>query len=351
MKQIVKSIWILILLVGFSSNLRASDKVIADSIKITQIVNDFYDWYLTSIKEKKYHEFKPRFVESTNGMTTLDYSSYLDNLKIHGFSDTLIKKEKQSYSDCIDNLGKVKHTDFQNTIFTDLDEFVQTNCDFGNYYRWTGGQEPIEGIRITHIKFVSKNVAMVSLEYYETDKRENIKHYWGNNFVTLRKLNNKWKIDSIDSWKKDNSITSNCLDSEIQRIKYDTLASYLGYEYYCNDSVICSSEFDTTDNREIFYIVDKMPVYEDSISGIINYIQNNIRYPNIQTDIIARVFIRFIVEENGNLTNIKILRGIDPLLDNEAIRVIQNMPNWRPGECNGKKVPVYFTVPVRFGLQ
>lgn len=197
--QIVKPIWILILLIGFSSNLKASDNLKADSIKITQIVIGFYDWYLTSIKEKKYSDFKPRFVESKNGMTTLDYSAYLDKLKIHRFSDTLILKEKQSYSDCIVNLSKVKYADFQKTSFTDLDEYEQTNCDFGNYYRWTGGQEPIDGIRIIDIKFISTDIASVSIVYFEINANENEK-YWGKNNLTLIKTGGDWFIDKIDSW-------------------------------------------------------------------------------------------------------------------------------------------------------
>lgn len=201
--QIVKTTLILIFLIGFSSNLKASDKLNADSIKISQIVHGFYNWYLTSIKEKKYSDFKPRFIESKNGMTTLDYSAYLDNLKIHGFSDTLIKKEQQSYSDCIENLGKVKYADFQKSSFTDLDEYEQTNCDFGNFYRWTGGQEPIDGVRIIDIKFISNDKAYVSIDYFEINSKENGKYYWGANCLTLIKNDNDWLIDKIDSWKND----------------------------------------------------------------------------------------------------------------------------------------------------
>ncbi|WP_341225238.1 hypothetical protein [uncultured Arcticibacterium sp.] len=201
MKQIVKLIWILILVIGFSSNLKASDKLNMDSVKIKQVVNGFYDWYLTSIKEKKYSEFKPKFVESKNGMTTLDYTKYLDNLKTHGFSDSLINIERQSYSDCIENLAKVKYSDFQKTTFTDLDEYEQTNCDFGNYYRWTGGQERINGIRIIDIKYISTDKTYVTIDYFEFNSEENKKYYWGKNGLILKLVNKKWEIDQIDSWK------------------------------------------------------------------------------------------------------------------------------------------------------
>jgi hypothetical protein len=203
MKQTVYSIWILLLLIGVSNNLRASDNLNPDSIKIVHTVNGFYNWYLTSVKEKRYSDFKPRFVESKNGMTTLDYSIYVDSLKKHGFSDSLIIKEKQSYSDCIESLRNVKYVDFQKTIFTDLDEYEQTNCDFGNYYRWTGGQEPIDGIRIINIKFLSIDKAVVSIDYFETNNKENKRYYWGLNNLTLIKIDNDWFIDKVDSWKND----------------------------------------------------------------------------------------------------------------------------------------------------
>jgi hypothetical protein len=201
MKQVIKWIWISVFLIGLSNSLSASNYLKTDSIKISQVVNGFYDWYLTSIQQKKYLFFNPIFIEAVNGMTTLDYTQYLENLKTHGFSELLINKEKQSYLGCIENLGKVKYSDFQKTIFTDLDEYEQTNCDFGNYYRWTGGQEPIDGIRIKTIEILSNEEAVVSIDYYEFDSTKNIKHYWGRNTLTMKKIKDNWLIENIDSFE------------------------------------------------------------------------------------------------------------------------------------------------------
>ncbi|BDD03870.1 hypothetical protein HNQ88_004168 [Aureibacter tunicatorum] len=90
MKHIIYPILALILILGLTSNLNASKNINVNSIKITQIVNGFYDWYLSSIKAKNNYGFQPRFIESKNGMTTLDYSLYIENLKIHGFSKDII---------------------------------------------------------------------------------------------------------------------------------------------------------------------------------------------------------------------------------------------------------------------
>jgi hypothetical protein len=203
MIQVNKLIGILIVLIGFSNKLKASDDLKADSLKVTQIVNEFYSWYLTAIKNKEYAEFKPRFVETKNGKTSLDFSEYLENLSANGFSDSLIIKEKLSYSECVDNLEKVNFTDFKKTVFTDLDEYEQANCDFGNYYRWIGGQEPIDGISINGVKFITADIVLVSIDYFEHDTKENKKHYYGKNSLTLKRLNNEWSIDNFDSWKTD----------------------------------------------------------------------------------------------------------------------------------------------------
>jgi hypothetical protein len=171
MKQPGRLKWILICLIGLSYNLSASDNPVADSVKVAQVANGFYNWYLAAIKEKSYPEFQPVFVETKGGMTILDFARYIENLKAHGFSDSLILKEKQSYSVCIENLEKVKYSEFKKTAFTDLDESEQASCDFGNYYRWIGGQEPVDGIRITDIKFTSENYALVSIDYFDNDDK------------------------------------------------------------------------------------------------------------------------------------------------------------------------------------
>jgi len=203
MKQTIKSILIFILLVGFSNYLGASDVLTSDSLKIAHIVNEFYDWYLTSIKEKKYSDYMPVFVESKIGMTTLDYAVYLNNLKLHRFSDSLINKERQSYDDCSGNLEKVKFDDFQKSCFTDLDEYEQINCDFTNFYRWIGGQEPIDGIKIIEIRFLATDTSLVSINYFELHSKENQNDGCRTNNLTLIRIGSNWFIDNIDSSKFD----------------------------------------------------------------------------------------------------------------------------------------------------
>lgn len=174
----------------------------ADSAEVEKVINKFFDWYLTSIKNSNYSSFQPIFIASSNGMTTLDYSEYIKNLTNYNFSDTLISMEKISYVTCSENLANVNFDNFRKTTFIDLDEYEESKCDFSNYYRWIGGQEPVDGIRVKNIKFLSKKSAIASIEYYSENIQANEKFYFGNNEVILIKENNQWLIRMVDSWKR-----------------------------------------------------------------------------------------------------------------------------------------------------
>lgn len=178
-------------------NLKAQKTHKNDSLTVCKTVTDFFNWYVMAIKQKKNSEFQPTFVESKNGMATLDFTNYIKNLFQHNFSDSLIIKEKLSYRPCIDNLEKIKYSDFASK-YNDLQSMEEINCDFGNYYRWTGGQEPIDGIRIKSILFTSKTSVNIVLEYFIKNSDPMRIDFWGSNKVSLMKIKNIWKIDGIN---------------------------------------------------------------------------------------------------------------------------------------------------------
>jgi hypothetical protein len=186
---------LVLLSVHFSSDAQVQDP---DSIKISNIVYDFYKWYLESIKDRKYQEFQPKFVEDKKGMTTLDCSNYLQNLEKHSFSDSLMLREKNSYKTCINNLAQIQFSVFTSE-WNDLDNFEESGCDFSNYYRWIGGMDPIDGIRIIKIDFKKLNIATVQIDYFSFGAN-NSKDFVGSNVVELIKLGKSWKINKILSW-------------------------------------------------------------------------------------------------------------------------------------------------------
>ena len=99
--------------------------------------------------------------------------------------------------------------------------------------------------------------------------------------------------------------------------------------------------------------IEKSPEYPGGKQKLFEFLANNIKYPEEAKDlgIKGRVFAQFLVEKDGSLSNIEILRGIGYGCDKEVIRVIKLMPNWSPGMQKGKKVRVRFTLPVNFKLK
>ena len=168
-----------------------------DSIRVIKIVNDFFDWYITSVKEQKYMEFRPVFAERTDGMTTLDFSTYLENLKRLSFSDELLKEEERRYNSCVNNLRDIKYSEFKSE-YVDLDQFENILCDFTNRYRWTGGMEPIEHFRIKNVKVEKQGTAIVLVEFshFNPDNKDEL--FFKGRSIDLNFENDGWKIMKIE---------------------------------------------------------------------------------------------------------------------------------------------------------
>ena len=105
--------------------------------------------------------------------------------------------------------------------------------------------------------------------------------------------------------------------------------------------------------QEIFQIVEEMPSYPGGEAKLFEYIKKNMKYPQIarESGIKGRVFISFVVEPDGSVSNVKVLRGIGGGCDEEAMRVVKSMPKWKPGKQRGKAVRVSYMLPVNFQLQ
>lgn len=104
--------------------------------------------------------------------------------------------------------------------------------------------------------------------------------------------------------------------------------------------------------QEIFQIVEEMPSYPGGEKALLEYVAKNIKYPQIarETGIQGRVFVGFVVEPDGSVSNVKILRGIGGGCDEEAMRVIKSLAKWKPGKQRGKAVRVSYQIPVVFKL-
>ena len=104
--------------------------------------------------------------------------------------------------------------------------------------------------------------------------------------------------------------------------------------------------------QEIYHTVEQMPQFPGGDTELLKYIRDNLQYPQaaLENNIQGRVIVQFVVGKDGKVTNVQILKGVDRLCDQEAVRVIESMPQWIPGKHNGVAVPVYYRVPVTFKI-
>jgi len=111
-------------------------------------------------------------------------------------------------------------------------------------------------------------------------------------------------------------------------------------------------EIEEDDDDEFFMVVENMPEFPGGDLGLMKYIQKNVKYPAIakEYNITGKVYVSFIVDKSGSVTNVKIVRGVDKNLDAEALRVVKSLPKYKPGKQRGKAVRVMFTIPINFTL-
>jgi periplasmic protein TonB len=119
-------------------------------------------------------------------------------------------------------------------------------------------------------------------------------------------------------------------------------------------SQIIMQEEEEAAEQDFFYIVEDMPDFQGKgQDGFRQYIGENLRYPQIAAEngIQGRVFVQFIVNADGSVSDATVVRGVDPALDREAVRVVMSSPRWTPGRQRGVPVRVAYTFPINFVLQ
>ncbi|MDE6142440.1 MAG: energy transducer TonB, partial [Muribaculaceae bacterium] len=117
--------------------------------------------------------------------------------------------------------------------------------------------------------------------------------------------------------------------------------------------VVKEPEPEKPKEEEIFQAVEQNAEFPGGQAALMKFLKDNIRYPEAaqQNDIQGRVIVRFVVEKDGSIGQITIMKGVDKDLDREALRVVKKMPKWQPGKNNGVAVRSYFNLPVTFRLQ
>ncbi len=122
----------------------------------------------------------------------------------------------------------------------------------------------------------------------------------------------------------------------------------------CLVAVFAFKQADDPQSQEKVYDkAEQMPEFQGGQEGLISYLTKSIQYPAEakKKGTQGKVFVNFVVGKDGSVTNAKILKAVDPLLDAEALRVIKDMPSWIPGKDKGKEVAVQYTLPISFALK
>lgn len=144
-------------------------------------------------------------------------------------------------------------------------------------------------------------------------------------------------------------------DSDIQESAIQSSETGQAVEIkYTAPVAVQEEEEEEPEEQEIFQVVEQMPEYPDGgMAGLMKYLSGAIRYPAIAAEngVQGRVTVQFVVNRDGSIVDAQVVRGVDPYLDKEALRVINSMPKWKPGMQRGKPVRVRYTVPVNFRLQ
>ena len=141
-------------------------------------------------------------------------------------------------------------------------------------------------------------------------------------------------------------------DVAISSVNFDQ-GSDEGQEVLKQNQVVVEQVEQKEEETKIFEVVEQMPQFPGGDAALMQYLSSHIKYPVVaeENGIQGRVVCTFVVERNGSITDVRVVKSVDPSLDKEAVRVIKSMPNWIPGKQNGSAVRVKYTVPVTFRLQ
>ena len=115
--------------------------------------------------------------------------------------------------------------------------------------------------------------------------------------------------------------------------------------------ILPTTEFDP-EEEDFIMISDEEPEFPGGTSALLEYFRNSIEYPQdaLKDSIEGRVIVNFIIEEDGSITDPKVLKSISPSVDAEALRIVSQMPKWKPAKQKGKSIRIRYTVPIAFRI-
>jgi len=158
--------------------------------------------------------------------------------------------------------------------------------------------------------------------------------------------------DSVVSYENNTAQKKNTIASEETKTVPSETEDY-GIEITCYVTDALIMEYEKEEKEKIYVGVEIPPSFPGGEKELMKYVRDSLRYPvgAEESEMQGRVVVRFVVNKQGEATDVEILRSLHPAYDKEAIRIIESMPRWTSGKHNGEVVNVYYTLPVVFKLQ
>lgn len=130
-----------------------------------------------------------------------------------------------------------------------------------------------------------------------------------------------------------------------------TAMAVLAVMFIANTNVMAQDK--QAKDEQIYDTPETMPEYLGGMEALSSFLSENIVYPDEAQEkgISGRVMVQYVIEKDGSVTEVKVMKGVDPLLDAEAVRVVKAMPKWKPGTVNGKPVRVKYMLPIVFKIK
>lgn len=123
--------------------------------------------------------------------------------------------------------------------------------------------------------------------------------------------------------------------------------------FFCLTTINAQKTVVSKKNQKVYDVVEKMPQYPGGMVALFEFLEKNLKYPADaqKQKVEGRVIVSFIVETDGSISDINIVRKVFPSLDEEAVRLLGMMPRWSPGLQNGKPVRVKYAIPITYSLK
>ena len=222
----------------------------------------------------------------------------------------------------------------------------------GLYQLATAGQDKVAVTEVTQLSKLKKNAEVKQKEkVVKIEKPQEIQAVKSSVKFTAPVIKKDEEVDEKETLKNQEDLMNAQGSVSIADVKGNDEEN--GKDIADLKTITVQAPPEEVQEEKVFDVVEQMPDFPGGMSALMQYLNKHIKYPVVaeENGIQGRVIVTFVVEKNGSITDVQVVKSVDPSLDKEAVRVVKSMPNWIPGKQNGQSVNVKYTVPVMFKLQ